>query len=126
MIRRPPRSTLFPYTTLFRSLLRGDTRSDVRLETGDVVFVGVHGTRVQTTGAVRRPAVYELKPGETLVDLIHASDGLRPDAAMKRLSVFRLMPAAERGPGAPPRAVIDVALTPAPRSEEHTSELQSR
>src|SRR2546425_3796999 len=24
MIRRPPRSTLFPYTTLFRSLGRGD------------------------------------------------------------------------------------------------------
>src|SRR3712207_9514493 len=24
MIRRPPRSTLFPYTTLFRSLVRGD------------------------------------------------------------------------------------------------------
>src|SRR3712207_9125065 len=23
MIRRPPRSTLFPYTTLFRSLIRG-------------------------------------------------------------------------------------------------------
>src|SRR5688572_32273682 len=26
MIRRPPRSTLFPYTTLFRSLSRGLTR----------------------------------------------------------------------------------------------------
>src|SRR3712207_8491337 len=25
MIRRPPRSTLFPYTTLFRSLLQRDT-----------------------------------------------------------------------------------------------------
>src|SRR2546430_8015603 len=25
MIRRPPRSTLFPYTTLFRSLDRGDS-----------------------------------------------------------------------------------------------------
>src|SRR2546430_13271646 len=24
MIRRPPRSTLFPYTTLFRSLITGD------------------------------------------------------------------------------------------------------
>src|SRR5438876_7170901 len=104
---------------LYDYLLRGDTRSDVRLETGDVVFVGVHGTRVQTTGAVRRPAVYELKPGESLVDLIHASGGLRPDAAMKRLSVFRLMPAAERGPGAPPRAVIDVALTPAPSGSAH-------
>src|SRR5258707_9600800 len=32
MIRRPPRSTLFPYTTLFRSLLAGqpgDERRDV-------------------------------------------------------------------------------------------------
>src|SRR5258707_506571 len=30
MIRRPPRSTLFPYTTLFRSLpLRRDERGDV-------------------------------------------------------------------------------------------------
>src|SRR2546426_8975048 len=27
MIRRPPRSTLFPYTTLFRSLARGSQRS---------------------------------------------------------------------------------------------------
>src|SRR3712207_8974749 len=26
MIRRPPRSTLFPYTTLFRSVLGGDPR----------------------------------------------------------------------------------------------------
>src|SRR5260370_6769460 len=28
MIRRPPRSTLFPYTTLFRSLLRSWTAAD--------------------------------------------------------------------------------------------------
>src|SRR2546429_4312597 len=27
MIRRPPRSTLFPYTTLFRSVLRGQVAS---------------------------------------------------------------------------------------------------
>src|SRR2546422_5213583 len=34
MIRRPPRSTLFPYTTLFRSILvpqRGDKRSLIDL-----------------------------------------------------------------------------------------------
>src|SRR3712207_8194593 len=29
MIRRPPRSTLFPYTTLFRSFLTGGTGGDV-------------------------------------------------------------------------------------------------
>src|SRR2546428_4711287 len=31
MIRRPPRSTLFPYTTLFRSLLRGVSRDRLDL-----------------------------------------------------------------------------------------------
>src|SRR3712207_7083088 len=30
MIRRPPRSTLFPYTTLFRSRAGGDGRADGR------------------------------------------------------------------------------------------------
>src|SRR5256885_3933668 len=30
MIRRPPRSTLFPYTTLFRSLIRADRDGAVR------------------------------------------------------------------------------------------------
>src|SRR5687768_4926892 len=34
MIRRPPRSTLFPYTTLFRSMLRvGDMQRSVRFYT---------------------------------------------------------------------------------------------
>src|SRR5689334_23621962 len=32
MIRRPPRSTLFPYTTLFRSRLSLATRSDLALD----------------------------------------------------------------------------------------------
>src|SRR5256885_6843959 len=32
MIRRPPRSTLFPYTTLFRSFLWSDLERQVRIE----------------------------------------------------------------------------------------------
>src|SRR5256885_16270660 len=32
MIRRPPRSTLFPYTTLFRSVLVGSAVRDARCE----------------------------------------------------------------------------------------------
>src|SRR5258708_25128182 len=31
MIRRPPRSTLFPYTTLFRSPHRGSSRKEAKL-----------------------------------------------------------------------------------------------
>src|SRR2546430_10421838 len=34
MIRRPPRSTLFPYTTLFRSMVVGTERGPVRWRRG--------------------------------------------------------------------------------------------
>src|SRR6059058_561702 len=60
---------------LYDYLLRGDTRNDVRLETGDVLFVAVHGVRARVTGAVRRPAIYEVKAGETLADLIRDAAG---------------------------------------------------
>ena len=103
---------------LYDYLLRGDVRSDVRLQTGDVVFVPVHGTRAEVGGAVTRPAIYELKAGETVVDLVHAAGGFRPDAQLKRLAVYRLLPVANRSPGSPPRAVIDVALTPAVSKEQ--------
>src|SRR2546430_13374160 len=35
MIRRPPRSTLFPYTTLFRSVLALSIEIDARLQLAD-------------------------------------------------------------------------------------------
>src|SRR3712207_7316673 len=43
MIRRPPRSTLFPYTTLFRSAARGDARCREAVDgglTGAALVVG--------------------------------------------------------------------------------------
>src|SRR6266568_6309797 len=95
---------------LYDYLLRGDTRSDIRLETGDVVFVPVHETRVQVSGAVIRPGIYELKAGEQLGDLVAASGGFRPDAALQRVTVHRILSAAERGPGRAPRAALDIAL----------------
>src|SRR2546421_5080592 len=41
MIRRPPRSTLFPYTTLFRSHLAGARGADLLVTTAGV-SVGEH------------------------------------------------------------------------------------
>src|SRR5439155_773265 len=79
-------------------------------ETGDVVFVPTYQTRAEISGAVVRPGIYELKGGETLADLLHAAGGFRADAALKRLAVYRLLPEPSRGPGRPPRAVVDVAL----------------
>ena len=98
---------------LYDYLLRGDTRRDVRLETGDVVFVPAHGMRAQVTGAVSRPAIYAVKPGETLADLLHAAGGFRPEAALKRVTIFRYLPPAMRSQPLMARATVDVTLTPA-------------
>src|SRR2546422_7565822 len=81
MIRRPPRSTLFPYTTLFRSLrgLRQQRR-------------GRHDLAGLAVSALRD---IEFHPG-----------------ALKRVRPIGGKPFDRRDP--------------LPRSEEHTSELQSR
>src|SRR2546430_96533 len=55
MIRRPPRSTLFPYTTLFRSVLEltaGD-RPGLLCEVGKVLMaerVELHAAKIMTVG----------------------------------------------------------------------------
>jgi protein involved in polysaccharide export with SLBB domain len=101
---------------LYDYLLRGDTHSDVRLETGDVVFLPVHGVRAEVAGAVVRPAIYELKESETLLDLLRAAGGFKPNAQLRRLAIHRLLPAARRAPGSPPRAALDLLLSPSRRT----------
>src|SRR3989454_944659 len=106
---------------LYDYLLRGTTRGNVRLETGDVVYVPLHGTRVQVTGAVLRPAIYELREMETLPDLLRAAGGFRANAAVDRLAIHRILPAAERRPGPLPRAALDVGLAVAAPGDQRGS-----
>src|SRR3989449_7074076 len=48
MIRRPPRSTLFPYTTLFRSRrVRRHADECYGLEVGSVATRGLHAERLE-------------------------------------------------------------------------------
>src|SRR3712207_8996195 len=84
MIRRPPRSTLFPYTTLFRSAYEAEL---------------------------------------LLVQVLPAKDAV-PEVALG-LAGEELRRFAEELVGARGRARVTVGDDPA-RSEEHTSELQSR
>ena len=95
---------------LYDYLLKGDTGNDIILEQGDLVFIPQYTTRVSLAGAVVRPAIYELRPGQTLGDLMQAGGGFRPDAQLRRLTVHRMLPASQRGPGRPPRLAIDVQL----------------
>src|SRR3712207_7670834 len=86
MIRHPPRSTLFPYTTLFRS-----TRS-------------------------RRPAECD---GSTMIG---RWDSCCTIGTAETSNMLRMLGSNERTP----RSHSTMSRLPRWRSEEHTSELQSR
>jgi protein involved in polysaccharide export with SLBB domain len=91
-------------------LIRGDASHDARLETGDIVFVPVHGPRVRIVGEIVRPATYELKGAETLNDLLQAAGGLLATASRQRIVIERILPATERTGGAD-RVTLDVSAT---------------
>src|SRR5256884_9510746 len=60
MIRRPPRSTLFPYTTLFRSLALPDL--EMVVVTGDKDLLQLVGPRVRVlsvSGRTGEPVLYD-------------------------------------------------------------------
>jgi polysaccharide biosynthesis/export protein len=88
-------------------LLRGDSRDDIRLEQGDVIFVPLVGPQVAVQGEVRRPAWFELRPGEGFRHVIAFAGGLRPNASMARIQIDRIVPAEQRRPGTD-RVLIDV------------------
>src|SRR5258707_4665557 len=83
MIRRPPRSTLFPYTTLFRSHQPGDVEGELRIVCADHRVLGKMRLRKAAYGF-----------GKELLFVGEIEDHM--------------------------------VLTTQSRSEEHTSELQSR
>lgn len=76
----------------YKYALKGDQSGDVRLEDGDIIFVPPAGTRAALAGRVVRPAVYELKEGERLGDLIGMAGGLRFDARIDRIHIERIVP----------------------------------
>src|SRR3712207_7313586 len=91
MIRRPPRSTLFPYTTLFRSTPPGCPRN------------------VRTVAPV---TVFQMETAPSALPVATKSPLVSQATA-------------HTGPLCPANVPSDLAVFTS-RSEEHTSELQSR
>src|SRR3712207_9208526 len=95
MIRRPPRSTLFPYTTLFRS---HHVRGSFSRHVTDLDLLLADGT-VRHIGPDREPELFWATVG-----------GMGLTGVILR-ATLRMLP---------------VETASVVRSEEHTSELQSR
>ncbi|MDH5693941.1 MAG: SLBB domain-containing protein, partial [Gammaproteobacteria bacterium] len=74
---------------LYELLLNGSTRNDARLEAGDVVYVPPIQHTVSVIGEVNRPAIYELKNGETVAELIRLAGGTTNTAYRKEARIER-------------------------------------
>jgi protein involved in polysaccharide export with SLBB domain len=77
---------------LYDLLLHGDTSGDQQLMPGDVIFIPPIGETASVYGAVRRPAIYELKNEKTVEQLIDIAGGLLPDADGKTAQLERIKP----------------------------------
>jgi polysaccharide biosynthesis/export protein len=77
---------------LYDLLLRGDTSGDRQLMPGDVIFIPPIGTTATAYGAVRRPAIYELKKEKTAEQLVEIAGGLSPDADAGLAQLERIEP----------------------------------
>ena len=74
---------------LYDLLIKGDSSKDIVLKPGDVVFVPSVGSQVTVEGLVKRPAIFELKQGETAKQLLNMAGGLKPEAYAKNVVVER-------------------------------------
>lgn len=75
---------------LYKLLVEGETKGDQRLATGYRIFVPPVLGLVTVRGAVRRPARYEIRPGETAGDAIRFAGGLNAVAYPTRAVLDRV------------------------------------
>ena len=94
----------------YNYLLRGDKSNDPRLRDGDIIFIPAIGPKVAVLGRVLRPALYELRPGETCRDVVEFAGGPTASALRERAQIARILPPEQRDTTPWVRVVIDVDL----------------
>ena len=71
-------------------LVSGSKKDDLRIQAGDSIFVPVLGPVVGVAGNVRRPAIYEMKGGETIGDVLELSGGIMPTGRLQHVVIERI------------------------------------
>jgi protein involved in polysaccharide export with SLBB domain len=74
----------------YELLVKGDKSRDVRLQSGDVMYYPPVGPLVALAGSVNTPAIYEVKHGATLVEVIEIAGGLSTVADSNKVTVERI------------------------------------
>ncbi len=87
-------------------VIRGRAEGDIMLQDGDAVFVPQNMHPVVVRGGVSRPGTYEVRPNDTVLDLIAQAGGYRSMMMLASVQVER-----QNLPGiGPESSVIELAL----------------
>ncbi len=71
-------------------LIKGDKSTDVRLQSGDVLYFPSVGPLVAVAGSVNSPAIYEIKRGSSVSEAIDIAGGLSTVADSNKITIERI------------------------------------
>jgi protein involved in polysaccharide export with SLBB domain len=74
---------------VYNYLLKGDQSGNVKLHDQDVILISEYQNRVEISGEVKRPFIYEMKDKETLDNLLNYAGGFKEKAYTQRIKVYR-------------------------------------
>ena len=77
---------------LYRLLAKGDQSDNWRLKDNDVLRIPSYQTRVELSGHVKRPGLYEVLPGESFANIIELAGGFDDTAYTASVKLIRKGP----------------------------------
>ncbi|HYJ62120.1 MAG TPA: SLBB domain-containing protein [Parafilimonas sp.] len=80
---------IFKTIDLYSFLTRGDGSDNITLQNNDVIRIPSYKTRVIIDGYVKRPGIFEMRPGETLQDLLTYCSGFTDSAYTSSVKIVQ-------------------------------------
>jgi len=74
---------------LYDVLINGMPTANVRLEDQDIIHIPIYQIRVDVVGEVKRSAIYEIKPEESLADVLRYAGGFSDMAYKSRVKIIQ-------------------------------------
>jgi len=72
-------------------LVKGSQKDNISLQDQDIVRVPTYRTRVELSGEIKIPALFEVLPGESLQDIINYAGGFANNAYTGRIKVTQIV-----------------------------------
>ena len=81
---------------VYNYITEGALDEDIRLMNNDVVFIPSRQSSIELSGQVQKKAIYELKNGEGLKELLNYAGGLLAKGSANNISINRIKPLEQR------------------------------